>query len=125
MKSKIDLKTFFDFDKIMKTGIYAIVNTRLNRVYVGESINVFARMQGHKSMILQADWKDIAKDYKDNQKNFKFIILELMKNPTKRQLRGKEGEWIAKFIMDGYSPYNKIDNNIHVSHFVSKMKKAS
>jgi hypothetical protein len=68
----------------MKSGIYVIKNIANNKVYVGSAVNIDKRWQIHKydlakgkhhSCLLQRAWD------KYGEENFKFEIIEEVKNP--------------------------------------------
>ncbi len=61
------------------TGIYKIINTKNNKVYIGSALSVFSRLNCHKNLLnkkkhfnshLQKSWEKYGSD------NFKFEIIE-------------------------------------------------
>lgn len=97
------------------TGIYEIVNTKTNTIYVGQSMNITSRLKDHKAKLingkctnkpLQADWDK----YGENAFEFriaKLIPTELRYGNLRFWLRREEQLRIAEIKEQGiYSLYN-------------------
>jgi len=102
----------------MASGIYAIVNTLNNKMYIGSAINVerrgithFSRLRRgtHASKHLQSSWN------KHGASAFVFKTVEVIEAATREQLLSREQWW-----MDCLHPdYNKrltADSNYGVPH---------
>ena len=82
-------------------GIYCITNKVNNKVYIGESVDIAARIRQHKYDLahnihvnkhLQAAWNFYGED------NFNFSVVEVLPNDCPSELRfAKEALWIDKF----------------------------
>lgn len=82
-------------------GIYCIINKVNNKVYIGESTDVYFRMSTHRRELskgihinkhLQAAWNT----YGEN--NFEFRVLEVLPDDCSADLRfTKESEWIDRY----------------------------
>ena len=89
----------------MKSGIYAIINKQNNKMYIGQSQNIFQRWKEHKR-----NYKKFENDtplYHAMQyegiKNFEFKVLEYC---YIHQLNNKEQYYIEKYnsqIPNGYN----------------------
>lgn len=90
-----------------KCGIYAIKNTINNKVYIGQSVNIFLRWKAH----LYSSASNTAADNNVKihcamrelgQNNF---FLEIIEETTKEQLNEKEKYWIAVYdsFNNGYN----------------------
>lgn len=89
-------------------GIYAIINTNNNNIYIGKSIDIFQRWAQH---IENAHLKKYDYDfYKDliNITSFKFQILEIC---NKDDLQKREQFYINKYnsLKEGYNQVQAID----------------
>jgi len=82
---------------IVNTGIYKIENIANGKVYIGQSINLYTRLLGHKSTLktnkhfnryLQRSWNKYGED------NFTFNILEKCDTDD---LNDREQYWIEKY----------------------------
>lgn len=95
-------------DLTLTSGIYQIINTTNNKIYVGSSINLKQRFNDHKKLLrhnkhpnnhLQSSW------IKYGETNFKFKIIEFINNDN---LLTRE-----QFHINLFSSYdNKIGYNI-------------
>lgn len=83
-------------------GIYKIVNTVNNKVYVGQSVEIERRWKRHKRELndnkhgndyLQRAWN------KHDKKNFRFEIIEICKE---EELNKREMFWIAYYNSNDY-----------------------
>jgi len=88
--------------KTLKSGVYQIINTTNNKIYVGSSINLKQRFNDHKKLLrhnkhpnnhLQSSWN------KYGENNFKFKIIEFVVNEN---LLIKE-----QFYIDLFSSYDR------------------
>lgn len=83
----------------MTCGVYAIINTVNDKLYIGSSINIEARWAVHKSGLkrgngskhLQRAWNLYGNSI------FEFVILEECEKEERRQ---KEAEWFEKYDWD-------------------------
>jgi group I intron endonuclease len=103
-----------------QSGIYRIVNKINGKGYVGSTL-VFnkrknthfywLRHDAHGNQHLQHAWN------KYTEQAFEFIILEIVENPTKKLLEGREQYWINFY--DAANPekgYNEEPDAIHHTH---------
>lgn len=92
--------------KVKISGIYQIINTKNNKRYIGQSINLSHRLYSHKRNLnlnrhpnkkLQSDWNVYGKQY------FEFSILE--EGLSRNDLNIKEVQFIEKYntLNDGYN----------------------
>jgi group I intron endonuclease len=84
-----------------KTGIYKIVNTLNNKVYVGSAIDIDTRWRRHKKMLIECyhHSKKLQNSYnKHGINNFNYEIIELCE---KHLLTQREQYWIESF--DSYN----------------------
>lgn len=97
----------------IKSGIYKITNTENNKVYIGESLDIYRRWDEHKydllhnkhcNYLLQNDFNKYGIDI------FGFEIIQEHKAdgviPTKCQLLILEYKYIRKFEKENYQLYN-------------------
>lgn len=97
----------------IKSGIYKITNTENNKVYIGESLDIYRRWDEHKydllhnkhcNYLLQNDFNKYGIDM------FNFEIIQEYKTdgviPTKCQLLMLEYKYIRKFEKENYQLYN-------------------
>lgn len=109
--NKIDISIEHNTTSEKLIGVYAIINKINNRIYIGSSVNINARIEQHKNDLnnnihkntqLQTDY-----NYYGHQ-NFKYTVLELMSYVPKLP-------YIELFYIDQYgglqnnSTYNKSD----------------
>lgn len=86
----------------MKSGIYAILNIKNNKIYIGQSKNVKARINRHKSELKHNKHKNIYLQREINKygfENFEFNIIEYC---NVEELDEKEKNYIKQ--------YNSTDN---------------
>lgn len=106
-------------------GIYKIQNKINNKIYIGQSINIFQRWNSHKRA-----YKDILnKDYnkhlyrsirKYGIENFDFSVIE---ECSREELNEKEKYWISYY--DSTNPekgYNLLEGGNNVPHYVKLSK---
>lgn len=111
-------------------GIYLILNTINNKVYIGSSINIESRWYEHKwklnknrhgSKHLQATWNKYGKE------NFEFKIIEEILDKTK--LIEREQYWLDFYKSydreKGYNTREKAEANYGLSPSVKTRKKIS
>lgn len=92
------------------TGIYKITNTKNNKVYIGQSLEILSRWKNHLKIYNNENYALYNRSlYKDMRKygieNFQFSIVELC---TKEELSNKEKYWI-NFYNSFESGYNDSD----------------
>lgn len=89
----------------LKPGIYKIINTRTNRVYVGQAKEFKARWRGHCSSLLNNKHQNkfLLNDFKKCREELghddflEFYVLEVMENSTKEARNKREEEFIAQY----------------------------
>lgn len=83
-----------------RIGIYMIKNLKNNKVYIGQSTNIYSRWNkhryelrknNHKNSYLQNSWNKYGED------NFEFSILEVHESIDKLFLSERENVWIEVF----------------------------
>lgn len=102
----------------VKSGIYKITNTKNNKIYIGESMDIQRRWKEHidkldsnqhANYLLQNDFNIFGLD------NFKFEVLQYYKADgvalTKTRLLLLEQKYISKYQKDSLSLYN-IENTL-------------
>lgn len=89
----------------MKSGIYAIINKTNNKMYIGQSQNIFERWKQHKKDYLKFNKKSplYADMKKIGIKNFQFKVLEYC---YLHQLNTKEKYYIEKYNSQFPNGYN-------------------
>lgn len=62
----------------MTQGIYAIVCTKTNKMYIGQSVNIFHRLQNHKSQLISKTHpnKQMQSDFNQFFESFETKIIE-------------------------------------------------
>jgi group I intron endonuclease len=98
----------------LKSGIYKIVSTHTNRIYVGQAKEFKARWNGHKRSLLngkhqnkfiQADFNKCREEL--GHDNFlEFHVLEILEGSTKEERSVREKQWIAHWFDNGKQCYN-------------------
>lgn len=98
----------------LKSGIYKIINTHTNRIYIGQAKRFKERWKAHcnslrinkhSNKFLQNDYNKCMEELK-NDDFLVFEILELMENSTKKQRNKKEQYWINQFYDNKTYCYN-------------------
>lgn len=120
---------FKDKNTLPKTyGVYKITCLVNNKVYIGSSINLYSRLNSHKSKLnknkgninLQKDFNK----YKIN--NFTFTTLETNKSINKYEIYKKEEYYINKYksnkIEFGYNISNVSENGNNIFSVETKIK---
>lgn len=99
----------------IKSGVYKITNIDNNKVYIGESINIYRRWEEHVNDLKSNKHANylLQNDFNNNKfasDSFKFEILQEHKAnniiSTKCQLLMLEYEYIRKFENENYKLYN-------------------
>lgn len=95
-------------------GIYKIINTHTNRIYIGQCKSFQERWHGHscslrkqkhQNKFLQNDYNKCVKEL--GHDNFiEFHVLEIMENSSKEERNKKEEEYISQFFDKQNSCYN-------------------
>lgn len=83
--------------------VYAIMNTKTGRAYIGATVNLKARIACHMSALRSKDWstmkganQTLLLDYKKHGEDaFKVHVLEYVSDPDHRAAR--EQHWINRF----------------------------
>lgn len=77
------------------SGIYRITNTIKNKVYVGQSKNVYERRAEHFVALRRGRHpnKEMQRDWNENNRGFRFDVIELT---TVDKLNEREKYWIDK-----------------------------
>ena len=114
----------------MICGIYKILNTKNNKIYIGSSININKRITRHFNELrknkhcndhLQSSWN------KYGEKSF--IIEIIVNNLDKSELINKEQEYIDLFLTHnskmGYNLCPKAYNSLGYNHSIETRKKMS
>lgn len=104
----------------LKPGIYKILNTHTNRIYIGQAKEFKARWNGHKrSLIAQKHQnKFLLNDFVKCREQLghddflEFHVLEVMEESTKEQRNQREEEWITKWFDNGKNCYNLISKAV-------------
>lgn len=94
------------------SGIYKITNLKKNKIYVGQSQNVYFRCKQHINALYKGHHpnKDMQKDWKTDWRNFRADVIELC---PMAKLNEREEYWIKKLntIKTGYNkgwvPYKR------------------
>lgn len=89
----------------LKPGIYKILNTHTNRVYIGQAKEFKARWNGHKRSLITEKHQNkfLLNDFRKCSEELghddflEFHVLEIMEGSSKEERNLKEEEWIAKF----------------------------
>lgn len=90
------------------TGIYCIINTKNNFIYIGSSINIKKRWVEHKCALKANNHRNkfLQRSYnKDGINSFTFNVLEEL-DGTRLKLFSREQYWIDYYIKLGYTLYN-------------------
>jgi group I intron endonuclease len=109
----------YNYDSIAyaknKCGIYKITNTITNKIYIGQSIDIYKRWKDEMSqafsdidnrdynLVLAKTFRKYASDRQDVMSKFKFEILEECQPD---ELDIKEIYWIAKYNSCSKKGYN-------------------
>lgn len=121
---KIKLKS-----QIKIAGVYAIINTSNNRVYVGGSTDLYNRQRKHSWTLRHKQHfsKEMQKEYNENPNAFEFRILETTENLD--ELRAIEQKYLDQY--QSYKPefgYNisiKSDRCVHDERSKERLRIAS
>jgi len=106
---------FFYQDHANKPGIYKIINTHTNRIYVGQAQTFKKRWYGHKKSLLgnkhqnkffQNDFNKCRQELENNDDFLEFHILEVMENSTKEDRNLKEEFYIISVFDKQEQCYN-------------------
>lgn len=119
-------------ERLKKSGIYKIVNTVNGKIYIGSAKSFIVRFRLHKSDLilnrhrnghLQNAWNKYGK------KNFKFIIIEVIENPTKKKLDSREQYWMNFYDVTnrdkGYNISTKAGSQLGFKHSEATKRKLS
>lgn len=98
----------FLFNSFFQPGIYAMINQKTQKVYIGETTNIAARLSNHFSQLQlkQHDCKTLQKDWnRYGEIEFEFKILEIEKKKLKDQIYRlqKEKYYILKYKRNIYN----------------------
>lgn len=87
----------------MKSGIYAIINTSNNKIYVGQSKNIKSRINRHKSELKHGKHRNIYLQRECNKYGFESLKFEIIELCDLGELNAKERFYIEKFDSANYS----------------------
>lgn len=100
----------------LKSGIYKIVNTHTNRIYIGSSHEFKSRWYNghagslrtgkHQNKFLQADFNKCKEALGGTDDFLEFHIIQLMEGSTKEERKIVEQIWIDKYFDNGKLCYN-------------------
>lgn len=82
-------------------GIYKITNCINNKIYVGQSIDIFTRWRSHLSDRAK---KNLIVDQAINKYGYENFTLEILEETSPEELNFKECYWIEK--LQSYAPQN-------------------
>jgi len=91
-------------------GIYRIVNTVTNRTYIGSSINVHARLRGHKRMLKNGTHRNPHLQYSWNKHGEQSFEFELLVNCDRTNIELREQQF-----MDAYFEHDMLLYNVKPS----------
>ena len=98
----------FDTDSYDFAAVYAITNLTNGKVYIGEAVNLNARLMLHQAKLL-GNYHDkplLQQDFNEGHK-FTVTILERCEgHVTEGVLRVKEAYWRHEYLKLGYELYN-------------------
>ena len=86
--------------KTLYCGIYRILNTKTGQHYIGQSIDVFGRWNGHLAGLLTHTHHCVkfqAAFHRAQLSDWTFSILEVC---TKEELKRKEDAWLLRYDLD-------------------------
>ena len=86
----------------MKSGIYSITNTVNNKIYIGQSKNIKARINRHKSELKHNKHKNLYLQRECNKYGFDFLKFEVLEFCEETELNFKERYYIEKFETNNY-----------------------
>ena len=110
------------------SGIYKITNLNNNKVYIGQSQNIFTRKKQHFTQLRHNKHpnKDMQKDWNINNRGFRWDVIEYCEL---NKLNEREEYWIKVFnsILCGYNagwaPYRRKEKNTKQAHKSKKYHK--
>lgn len=98
----------------LKSGIYKILNTHTNQVYVGQAKEFKSRWSGHRSSLaknkhgnkfIQADFNK-CRELLGHDDFLEYHVLELLVGSTKEERNEREEWWIAQYYDKQHLCYN-------------------
>jgi group I intron endonuclease len=98
----------------LKSGIYKILNTHTNRIYIGQAQSFKKRWYQHsrslenikhQNKFLQADFKKCREEL-GHDDFLEFHVLEVMEESTKEERGLREEHWIGQWFDSGKQCYN-------------------
>lgn len=100
----------------LKSGIYKIINTHTNRIYIGSSHEFKTRWHNghvssllknkHQNKFLQADFNKCKEALGGTDDFLEFHVIQLMEGSTKEKRKLAEQVWIDKYFDNGKLCYN-------------------
>lgn len=89
----------------LKPGIYKIINTHTNRIYIGQCLTFKNRWYDHKRSLLNGKHQNkfLLNDFRKCSEELghddflEFHVLEVMEGSSKEERNKREEEWIARF----------------------------
>jgi len=87
--------------------IYMIHNTKVDKYYVGKSVDCFNRWQSHLQQLFYKKHhnKDLQKDFDEG--SYRDLKFEILKVSTKKKINDLEKYYIEKLNNSGKVLYNK------------------
>lgn len=107
------MKLFYQ-EHSLKSGIYKILNTHTNRIYIGQAQSFKKRWYQHsrslknakhQNKFLQADFNKCREEL-GHDDFLEFHVLEVMEGSTKEDRGSKEEKWIERWFDNGIHCYN-------------------
>lgn len=106
-------------------GIYKITNTKTNKIYIGESVNVITRLATHFSDLDRDKHINLEMQHDFDLYGNKSFEYELIEKTTREKsvLRALEEKYIARYTNEGKTLYNGgNDGFLHVKERRDKIK---
>lgn len=90
-------------------GVYAIIDIRNFKAYIGSSCRILNRAKQHLNLLKTGKHNTelLQNDY-NNKCNFVFVVLEKCNNISDRKLLFKEYCYMYSIMNEGFTLYNKI-----------------
>lgn len=101
-------------------GVYALINTDKNKIYIGESNNIRSRAKAHINLLKAGKHinKGLQQDY-NNGENFDFVVLQVIPGAFNSEKRlCIEDYYIECCRIQKIELYNNNDKNTKESFFI-------
>ena len=94
-------------------GIYLITNTITNKVYIGQSVNIYRRWSEHKARAFASNNNCYEKPLYRSMRKYgvEAFVLSILCECSVEELDNKEKEYITKFNSVVPNGYNILDEN--------------